>query len=53
VRRAASDVVVGFTQADDGALQPDVHGVGQRGVVRLGVVVRYFIHPALEGRHRT
>lgn len=45
------DVVVGLRQTNDGALQPNKHGVCQCGVVRLWVIVRYLIHPALEGRH--
>lgn len=52
VRRAASNVVVGFGQADDGALQADEHGVCQCGVVRLRVVAGDLVHPALRGDRR-
>lgn len=52
VRRAAGDVVVGFRQTDDGALQADKHGVRQCGVVRLRVVAGDLVHPALRGDRR-
>lgn len=48
VRGAPSDVVVGLGQTDDGALQPDEDGVGERGVVQLRVVAGDLVHPALE-----
>lgn len=52
VCRAAGNVVVGFRQADDGALQADEHRVCQRGVVRLRVVAGDLVHPALRGDRR-
>lgn len=44
---AAGDVAVGLGQTQDGALQTDIHGVGQGGVVHLWVVAVDLIHPAL------
>lgn len=44
---AAGDVAVGLGQTQDGALQTDVHRVGQGGVVHLWVVAVDLIHPAL------
>lgn len=52
VRRAAGNVVVGFRQTDDGALQADEHGVRQCGVVCLRVVAGDLVHPALRGDRR-
>lgn len=47
----AGNVVVGFRQTNDGALQADIHRVCQCGMVCLRVIVQYLIHPALQGRH--
>lgn len=44
---AAGDVAVGLGQTQDGALQTDVDGVGQGGMVHLWVVAVDLIHPPL------
>lgn len=48
MRGAASDVVVGLRETDDGAFQPDKDGVRHGGVVHLWVIAGYFVHPALK-----
>lgn len=47
MRGAAGNVAVRLGQAQDGALQTNVDGVGQGGVVHLRVVAVDLIHPTL------